>query len=330
MKKKPVVVVVLLLCLAGGIYWAYPRYFNRQTSAIQATGTIEATVVELTAKSPGTVRLLDIKEGDTVARGRLVAEITRSDLTAQRERDALAVLKAEQQLADLSSGAREQERDVLVAEVNIARTNYEKAAADLDRRQFLFEQGALSQEDLGQFKANLELTENQLLAAQARLDLLDAGSRPQAIAAARAEVERSKAVLKTTEAMLADLRVYTPISGVVISRNYEPGEFVQMGASLGTVADLSRLRIKVYVTTDELPSVKLGQQVQFTVSGDPVVFKGVVDWIASQGEFTPRTIQTKQERANVVYGVKIRIGNEGGRLKPGMPADVTFDRSQGR
>ena len=98
-----------------------------------------------------------------------------------------------------------------------------------------------------------------------------------------------------------------------------------MGAPIVTVVNLDDLWIRVYIPTDQLPVIKLGQQVHFTVSGLPKAFTGTVEEINSQGEFTLKTIQTEEERANVVFGVKIRIDNQGGVLKPGMPADVTFN-----
>ena len=89
------------------------------------------------------------------------------------------------------------------------------------------------------------------------------------------------------------------------------------------------LWIKVYIPTDDLPKVALGQKVTFTVSGWPEIFEGVVEEIAARGEFTPKTIQTKQERTNVVFAVKIRISSKGNVLKPGMPADVVFSGGEG-
>ncbi len=322
-KKKAAAVLVLLL-LAAGAYWAYEHYYQREAALIQATGTIEATTVELNVKTAGTIAMLAADTGDTVTGGQLVAELSRSDLAAQRERDALGVLMAEAQLADLQSGAREQEKNEAESGVSIARVNLDEATTDLGRIETLFQNGAVPQADYDKAKTNAELAKNQLAAAEAKLNLLEAGSRPEQIKAAQAEVERSKAVLKASDAMLADLKVYSPIAGVVLSSNYEVGEYVQMGASLATVADLKDLWIKVYIPTVDLPHIKLGQQVQFAVSGMDKVFKGVVEEIATQGEFTPKTIQTQQERANVVFAVKIKIDDTEGVLKPGMPADVTF------
>ncbi len=322
-KQKAAAIVVVLLMLAG-VYWWYTQYYSRPDDALQASGTIEVTSVDLNSKVSGTIKTLTLEAGDSVAEGQLVAEISRNDLAAQRERDAMALMKAEAQLKDLLSGARKPELEEAAANVNIVKVTYAKAEEDLARREVLYEAGAISEQELQQFQNNLELEKNRLQVAEARLRLLEAGSRTQTIAAAKAEVQRNKAVLQASETMLDDLKIYSPLTGSIVSKNYQPGEFVQMGAPLATVADLNDLWIKVYIPTDALPAVKLGQKVEFTVSGEPTVFTGTVSEIAAKGEFTPKSIQTKQERANVVFGVKIKTDSQGGILKPGMPADVTF------
>ncbi len=325
--KKRVAAGLAVLLLAAAAYWGYRAYFAPAETAIQATGTIEATEVELQAKTPGTLEKITVEAGDTVTRGQLVAELSRSDLVAQREQNAMLVSKAEAQLADLLSGARAQELKEAAAAVDTARVDYEKAAADLERAKTLFAEGAISRSDLERAEVNMQAAQNRLRAAEARLSMLQAGSRPQQVNAARAELERARAMLAATEAVLEDLKIYSPIDGVVLSSNYQEGEFVQMGASLVTVADLDDLWIKVYIPTDDLPRVKLGDTVHFTVSGYDRVFTGVVEQIASRGEYTPKTIQTKKERANVVFAVKIGIDSAGSVLKPGMPADVVFDEN---
>ncbi|NPV92874.1 MAG: HlyD family efflux transporter periplasmic adaptor subunit [Firmicutes bacterium] len=325
-KKKPVAAVLLVLLLGLGAYLSYQYYISRGNGNITATGTIEATRVELSTKSSGTIRTMTVKAGDIVAPGQLVAELQRNDLVAQRERDAIALAKAEDQLADLESGAREPEINQARANVSIARTNLEKTRSDLEKRETLLAQGAVSQDEVDRYRANLQLNEGQLQAAQAQLDLLESGNRPKAIAAARNEVERSRAVLKASDAMLEDLKVIAPRAGTIQTKNYEVGEYVQAGASLASLVDLNDQWIKVYIPTDQLPGVRLGQDVSFTVSGMSETFYGVVVEISDKGEYTPKTIQTKEERANVVFGVKIRINSGGGVLKPGMPADVTFER----
>ena len=323
--SRPVIIIVVLLLLAGGGWWVYRTYYAGKTGAIQATGTIEGTEVNLSAKNSGTIENLSIDEGDTVKQGQLVAVLSRNDLVAERDQDAEAVAEAQAKLDDLVSGARDQEIAQAQANVNIAQTNYDKAADDLARRQQLFQQSAISQDELNQYQVAANLTKDQLDSAQASLSLLQAGNRPDAIAAAQDEVQRNQAVLQSMQAVLNDLNVISPIDGTVLTKNYEQGEFVQMGSPIVTLIDLNDMWIRVYIPTDQLPGIKLGQQAHFTVSGTPQVFTGTVEEINSQGEFTLKTIQTKEERANVVFGVKIRINNQGGILKPGMPADVTFD-----
>lgn len=325
-KKKAVALVMVALLLGAGSYWIHNRYFTTENTVIQAAGTIEATSVDLNSRMAGTIEKLTVKSGETVKKGQLVARLARNDLKAQRERDALGVLKAEASLADLTSGAREQEKNEAAAHADIARANFARASNDFNRAESLLREGAISQAEFEKLETALEQGKNQLKAAESKLSLLEAGSRPQLINAARAEVERSRAILKSTEAMLEDLNIYAPIDGVVLTRNYEEGEFIQMGASVATLANLGDLWINLYIPTDDLPHIKLGQKVNFTVSGTNTVFAGVVEEIASKGEYTPKTIQTKKERTNVVFAVKIGIKNEGGVLKPGMPADVAFQR----
>ncbi len=322
---KPLI-ILLFIFLAGGFYWAYLKYFPATDTGILATGTIEATTVDLNVKGAGTITTLDLQEGQVVKKDQLLAELSRSDLAAQRERDALGVLVAEAKLADLGSGARGQEIKEAMANLNISQINLDKARLDLDRAAKLAEEGALPQQELDQARVNFDLKQNLLDVAQARLSLLQSGTRPSQVSAAAAEVERAKAVLKATESMLADMKIYSPIAGTILSKNYEPGEYVPLGTALATIADLSNLWIKVYIPTDDLPAVKLNQQVHFTVSGDETQYTGTVSHISSQGEFTPKTIQTKQERTNIVFAVKISVKNPANVLKPGMPADVVFAR----
>lgn len=325
---KRIVVLLLILLVSAGSFWAYREYFGQKDASIEATGTIEATTVELNSRLPGSIKNIAVKTGDLVTDGQLVVDLSRKDLLAQRERDALGVLKAEAQLLDLTSGARSQEINEASANVNLARFNFQKYTADYTRAEALFNEAAISKAEFEKAQVSLELSKYQLQAADSRLSLLQDGSRPQIVNAALAEVERNKAILKATDSMLEDTKIYSPLNGIVINKNYEAGEFIQAGASVVTVADLEDLWIKVYIPIDDLPHIKLGQVVFFTVSGYNKEFTGEIVEIASQGEFTPKTIQTKKERTNVVFGVKIKINSAEGVLKPGMPADVVIGRRQ--
>ena len=317
--------IVFIIILSGASIWAYHNYSVRPLEPIQASGIIEATTVDISARAPGTVVRLALQEGQTVSRDQLVAELSRSDLSAQKERDAMGVAAAQAKLDDLQSGARTQELEEARSNTQIAVINLDKAKRDLATAESLFAAGAISQESLEQSRNNADQKSQLLEVAQARQNSLEAGSRPQQIKAAAAELERNKAILKASQNLLADLQLFAPLNGTVLSRNYEVGEFVQIGSSLGTIADLNHMWIKVYIPTDDLPRIKLGQKVYFTVSGDSHRYSGTVSNIASKGEFTPKMIQTPKERTNIVFAVKISFANKDGALKIGMPADVVFD-----
>lgn len=324
--KKRIAGLLLAVVLCSFGYLGYDRYFkDKQSDELQATGTIEATQVELRAKVAGTLKGLTISAADTVEKDQLVAVIVRNDMVAQKERDALSVAKAQAQLNDLTSGAREQEIMEARIAVDTAQVNYDKAQKDFDRATALYNEKVIANTEMERAETTLKQSRNALESAKIRLSLLLEGSRPEQIEAARAELERNIAVLKASEALFEDTKITCPINGTVLTRNFEDGEVVQAGASVATIANLNDMWIKVYIPTDDLPKIKLGQQVKFTVSGSSEEHPGVIEEIASKGEYTPKTIQTKKERANIVYAVKIKFNNENNVLKPGMPADVVLD-----
>ncbi len=322
--KKPIIIVIILSLLGGASFWTYHYYYPSVPDYLEASGTIEAESIKLTARISGTLINLAGDEGETVSKGQLLAEFSRPDLLAQRERDALTVVALEANLENLRSGARTQEIREASSNVSIARANLEQIDIDLERNRLLFEAGAISEADLQQLQLSKDNAASQLEAAEARLSLLQAGSRPAVIEAAAAELERSKAVLKAADAQLEDLYIYSPIDGVISSKNCSSGEYVPVGSSLLRITNLQDMWIKVYIPTDDLPRIKLNQCAHIYISGSDQAFPGQVVFIASQGEFTPKTIQTKKERTNVVFAVKLAVDNTAGLLKPGMPADVVF------
>ncbi len=322
--KKRILGLVFLAMVISASYWGYTRYSSDKPGGIQVSGTIEATEVNLTARVPGSLEFVSAKQGDTVVKNQLVARISRNDLVAQKVRDSLSVQKAEAQLSDLLSGAREQEISDARSAVSTAQVGHDKANADYQRSLTLHKSGAMPETELEKAETTFKLSKNQLDSARSRLSLIESGSRPDQVRAAGIELERNKAVLKASEVMLDDTVINSPIDGTVVTRNYEPGEFVPAGAHIVTVANLNEMWIRTYVSTDDLPHIKLGQQVSFTVSGMTNYFSGTIIEISSKGEFTPKSIQTRQERTNIVYAVKVKIDNANGIFKPGMPADVVI------
>ena len=140
------------------------------------------------------------------------------------------------------------------------------------------------------------------------------------------QLQMSQASLKTSEVRLRDSVIYATLNGIVLRKNVEEGETVAAGTSIFTVGDLENPWIKVYVKEDKLGLVKLGQKAQITTDSYPgKLYEGAVTYISSEAEFTPKNVQTREERVKLVFALKVSVKNENEELKPGMPADVKIN-----
>jgi HlyD family secretion protein len=169
-----------------------------------------------------------------------------------------------------------------------------------------------------------KLAETEMLAAQAALDELEAGPTAEEVAIAEAQVRQAEAAVRLVDAQIAQLTLTAPMDGIVTSRSAQVGETATAGASLLTIANLDEVTLVIYVPENRVGQVRLGQEVEVQVDSFPSqVFVGKVSNIAGEAEFTPRNVQTQEERVNLVFAVKVSIPNADQKLKPGMPADAT-------
>lgn len=166
----------------------------------------------------------------------------------------------------------------------------------------------------------------QVSAAQAQLDGLEAGATEEEIAALEAQIDQAEAAAASLRLQRDDMEIGSPIDGVVTALVVHPGEIAARGATLVTVADLSRIRLTVYLPENQLGRVRLGQTVVVWVDSYPErTFTGQVTHVADRAEFTPRNVSTPEERVNLVFAVEVTVDNPDGALKPGMPADAIFE-----
>ncbi len=180
---------------------------------------------------------------------------------------------------------------------------------------------------VNQAQAEYESAVANAEAAQAALDTLLAGPSDEEIAVAEAQVQQAEAALGLLEVQRDKLTLYAPRNGMITTRNVHTGETVRPGSTLMTLADLSEVTLKVFVPETQIGLVKLGQAVRVTVDSYPgQVFEGQVSYISPRAEFTPKNVQTKEERVNTVFAVKVAIPNPDMHLKPGMPADAVMGR----
>lgn len=318
-KKAWIIGLFFILLLVAASF----KLYVQKASAVVSTGTIEVTTADIMAKRSGYLAELSIREGNNVSAGQRVAKLDRADLDAQLARDTAALAKARAQLADLERGARPEELREAAANAASASSVAEHARKDYTRYRQLFDSGAISKQQLDEAKSNDEVALSALLAAKEKENLLLAGSRGDLIDAQRAEVDRSEAVLRATQIAADESLIHSPLTGLVLRKNFEPGEYVSVGSAIATIADTRDCWVKIYVPSTELGLIKTGQAAKVKIDAFPDrIFAGMIKEISDNAEFTPRQSITRKERANLVFAVKISVENNEGILKPGLPADV--------
>jgi len=297
----------------------------RNPGLIAASGTIEAVEVNVAAKTSGQIVRLAVDEGSRVKAGDVLAAVDSSSLEIQLRQAEAGVALAEAQLELLLKGARIE--DIRQAEENVrqAEANLKLAADDRDRIRNLFEKKSATRQQLDTAETRYSLALAQHSSAKEALLKWQRLARPEEIKQGRARLDQAVAGRDLLRKTIADSTILSPTAGVVTHKVVEAGEFVGPGTTIVTVSDLAKVHLEIFITEPELGRVRLGQPADVTIDSYPGrIFKGGVTFISPDAEFTPKNIQTKEERVKLVYRVKIEIPNPEGILKPGMPADAAI------
>ena len=285
------------------------------------SGTIECTEADIAPQVAAKITALIPQEGDAVKTGDLIARLDPSDYELKRNEAGAAVAVARAQLDLLLAGSRKEDIERSREQVREAKASAEAAEADLKRIESVFKTGAATRKQMDDARAQAERTSAALAAGEQNLAKLVKGTRAEEIKLAETQVAQAEAKLASTEKAVTDCTVTSSVNGVVTTRVREDGEFVPVGSPLVTVSRLDEVWLAVYVPETSLGGVKLGQRAWVKIDGRPDLFEGKVTYISPTAEFTPRNVQTPDERAKLVYRVKITLANKEGIFKPGMPAD---------
>jgi HlyD family secretion protein len=321
-KKRLIVVVVVAVIVISGILINHYRN-KKDIGVLSLSGNIEVTEANVGFKLPGRVVELAVDEGDTVKTGQLLARLDSAELASVVMQNKASLQEAITKLSELKSGSRAQEIERAQANANAQAADLEKAKKDFERADILYKNGAISASQFDAAMSAYNAKMAQYRSAQETSSLVKEGPRKEDIQAAEYRVQQVKALLNTSEERLKDTALYAPIAGVIIRKNVELGETLGAGAPAMTVGDLQNPWVKVYVKEDRLGQIKLGQKADVRVdSFKNKTYEGIITFIASEAEFTPKNVQTEEERVKLVFGVKVKVKNENGELKPGMPADV--------
>jgi len=290
---------------------------------LELSGNIEVIQVEASFRTGGKVLERPVDEGQVVQAGQLLARLDAKDLeqqVAMRRADAATAKAA---LDAALAGSRKEEIEASKAALEQATADLRRQEPDEARLRDLNQKGILSLRDYEASKAALEASRAKVRQADQQYSLVRKGPRTEDIAQLRARSEQAQQALALAQTQLGYATLTAPTSGVILSKNIEPMEYVAPGTSVVTMADLGQVWLRAYVEEADLGRVKVGQKASISSDTFPGKrYEGRVSFISSQAEFTPKSVQTRKERAKLVYRIKIEIPNPAMELKPGMPVDA--------
>jgi len=330
-RRRIALAVVVIVPLVGAAAWWWTERGHTATDGIEASGTVEATQAELGFQLSGRIEGLSVREGEAVEAGDLLGWLDRRETLARRESAEAAVEVVRARLQELERGARTQDVSRAEAALRAASEVSAERERELARSRRLHEGGAISLEALERAETAHALAVAAFDESREALDLVREGPRTEQIAGQRALLRQAEAQLEQVEVALSNAEIRAPFRGVVAIRHREVGESVGTGLPVFTLRDLGDRWVRIYVSGDAVGRVRLGQPAEIRGDAHPDRrYRGEVFFIGSEAEFTPRNVQTAEERTRLVYPVRVRIVDDPEvDLKPGLPVDVRLLEGEG-
>jgi HlyD family secretion protein len=322
--KRKILLVLSPLAVVAVVAASWHQFGPRKPAngRVFVSGNIEATEVDLSFRIPGQIKTRPVDEGDRIEKDQAVATLDTDTLLAQKGSAEAEIANARAILDELEEGTRKEQVEAARAQFKAAEIRLKNARDEYERYQLLFKEKAVSASTYDARETAFRVALEEHNNAVQRLTELEAGPREQQIRAARARLEKSRWELKKLDLDLDHSVLTSPASGVVLVKSNEVGEVVLPGATVLTIAAIDEVWLKGYVGEQDLGRIKLGQKAEITTDSYPnKIYPGTVTFISSRAEFTPKNVQTKEERVKQVYRVKVTIKNPEQELKIGMPAE---------
>jgi HlyD family secretion protein len=331
MKRRIPILIVLAALIAAGIYF-YPRFTkdSKPQNQLVLSGNIEAHESLVSFKVQGRIVDLPVEEGQTIQAGALLARLDDADYKQRVRIDEASVRVRQSNLALTLAGTREQEIKAAQQTMLDAQADMQQKKLDYDRAQRLFKEDAISAQDRDLADTALKRSQASFQAAQQKYNEALEGSRKEDIAIVQANLKEASANLGMSRVNLDYTVLQAPTAGVITVRQAELGEVVVPGTPVVTLADLDHIWLRAYVAETDLGRIRWGQDAVITTDTYPgKKYHGRISFIASDAEFTPKSVQTYKERVTLVYRIKIDVDNPNHELKPGMPADAHITLAAG-
>ncbi len=293
---------------------------SKHKDPYDATGTFEADEVVVSTLATGKILSFNIDEGSVLAKDSVVGQIDPTGLSLQKEEVEATIEALGQQTSNVDPQVKLLEEQLSVQQSQLTNLLHEKT-----RTENLLKQDAATGKQLDDLIAQIDVVRKQMNVVRQQINVQKAntGTQNRGILSQGKPLEKKAAQL---EDLLNKTNIKNPVAGTVITKYAEAGEMVSLGKALYKIADLSVMTLRAYITGTQLSQVKLGQRVKVLVDNGPGKYKelpGTITWVSDKAEFTPKTIQTKDERANLVYAIKVKVKNDG-YLKIGMYGEIQF------
>lgn len=324
MKRLIPIVILLVVAVGGGLWW---HVRTKQQAAprneMVLSGNIEAHESLVSFKVQGRIVELPVEEGQQVVAGALLAKLEDEDYRQHVRMDESNVAVRASDLALAKAGTRQQEIKAAEQAVVDAEANLEQRKLDDARARQLFTKDEIAAQDRDEAATALKRAQAALEQARQRLNEAEEGTRKEEITVAQANLAQAATSLGLSRINLDYATLRAPSAGVITVRQAELGEVISPGSPIVTLADLDHIWLRAYVAETDLGRIHFGQNVTITTDTYPgKQYHGRISFIASDAEFTPKSVQTYQERVTLVYRIKIDVENPNYELKPGMPADA--------
>lgn len=296
---------------------------SQKSDDIEGSGVIETTDVVVSSKAAGTLMQLKVEEGDRVKVGDTLFVVDDADLQIQKDQLLAALDLTRAQYDLVKNGSRSEDITQAEEAVKIAKVSLATAEDDVKRYDELVRVGSIPEKTLTDAKSRYDAQARQVASAQANLDKLRNGSRSEDIHAGRAREDQASAQLAAIDKKIDDCHLLAPVGGVVTEKGVEQGEMVAVGTNVLTVSKTDSVKLKIYIPQDQLGRVKLGEQADVMIDTfKDKHYRGHVTYISPNAEFTPKNVQTKDDRVKLVFEVEIMVPNPNGELKAGISADA--------
>jgi membrane fusion protein YbhG len=311
MKTKIIIIGVFIFSIVA---------CNNNKHEFDASGTFEVEETIVSSEIPGKILSFNIQEGDTIAKNKIVGQIDAENLSLQKEQVEASIQALGEKTADVSPQVKLLQKQLAVQQSQLQNLLREKA-----RFENLLKQDAATGKQVDDLNAQVDVAGKQIAVTQQQINVQrnSVATQNRGIMSQGKPLEKQVAEINDK---IQKANIVNPIPGTVITKYAEEGEMTSAGKALYEIADLSEMTLRAYISGTQLSQVRLNQPVKVFVDSGAESYKelkGVITWISDKAEFTPKTIQTKDERANLVYAIKIKVKNDG-YLKIGMYGEVVF------